>query len=291
MCRILYIIFFSFFLISCKETRKERLLRLMQKWDGREIIYSPDMNFAIQGLDTLCLDSIQYKYKIVTYIDSVGCMSCKLNLAKWQNFVTVVDSIFPHTVFFQFVFQPYKLNELMLNLKREKFRCPVCIDMKDQFNKLNKFPKEIEFNTFLLDENNRVLAIGNPTHNSKIKELYLRILGNKEIDIDKNKNIKTEVVVDNLLISLGTFDYESQQLCVFKLDNKGNEPLVIEDISTSCGCISVEYSKEPIRPGKTGQLKVIYKATRPEYFIKEIIVYCNAKDSPIVLKVEGNAIL
>ena len=31
-------------------------------------------------------------YKVVTYIDSVGCTSCKLQLPRWKQFMQEVDS-------------------------------------------------------------------------------------------------------------------------------------------------------------------------------------------------------
>lgn len=57
----------------------------MQEWKGREILYPNDMHFFMQGRDTLNADSI-CMYKIITYIDSIGCMSCKLGLSQWQDF-------------------------------------------------------------------------------------------------------------------------------------------------------------------------------------------------------------
>ena len=59
--------------------------RLMQEWKGREILYPNDRHFFMQGRDTLNADSI-CMYKIITYIDSIGCMSCKLGLSQWQDF-------------------------------------------------------------------------------------------------------------------------------------------------------------------------------------------------------------
>ncbi len=37
-----------------------------------------------------------------------------------------------------------------------------------------------------------------------------------------------------------------------RLRNVGTEPLVITDITTSCGCTSVEYDTKPIPPGGEG---------------------------------------
>ena len=58
----------------------------MQEWKGREILYPNDMHFFMQGRDTLNADSI-CMYKIITYIDSIGCMSCKLQLREWLTFI------------------------------------------------------------------------------------------------------------------------------------------------------------------------------------------------------------
>ena len=63
-----------------------------------------------------------------------------------------------------------------IGLKTENFDYPVCIDEKDSINKLNHFPVEMRFQTLLLDKENKVLAIGNPVQNPKIKELYLKII-------------------------------------------------------------------------------------------------------------------
>jgi len=113
MNRILYISLSVILFISCGNKDREILVKLMQEWKGREILYPNDMHFFMQGRDTLNADSI-CMYKIITYIDSIGCMSCKLGLSQWQDFAVNVDSIFPNTVHFQFVFQPYKLNEIRL---------------------------------------------------------------------------------------------------------------------------------------------------------------------------------
>ncbi len=46
----------------------------------------------------------------------------------------------------------------------------------------------------------------------------------------------------------------------FVLKNVGKEKLIIEFASGSCGCTVPEYSKTPIEPGKTGEIKVSYTA-------------------------------
>ncbi len=40
------------------------------------------------------------------------------------------------------------------------------------------------------------------------------------------------------------------------LRNTGEEPMVIKNVNTSCGCTSVEYEKQPIAPGQEGNLSL-----------------------------------
>ena len=143
------------------------------------------------------------------------------------------------------------------------------------------------FQTFLLDKESRVIALGNPIQNPKVKELYLNLI--KGNGITESKGTLTEVSIDKTVIDFGSFPKEAKQERSFVLTNTGKELLVIQDITTSCGCTKVEYSKEPVRPGSKLELKVIYEAEQSERFNKTVTVYCNSKNSPIHLKVKGNA--
>lgn len=73
----------------------------------------------------------------------------------------------------------------------------------------------------------------------------------------------------------------------FEFTNTGNEPLVIINVNASCGCTRPEYSKEPIRPGKKGKIKVTYNpAGRPGEFDKEVKIRTNGNKRPI-LRITG----
>ena len=52
MNRILYISLSVILFISCGNKDREILVKLMQEWKGREILYPNDMHFFMQGLDT-----------------------------------------------------------------------------------------------------------------------------------------------------------------------------------------------------------------------------------------------
>ena len=273
-------------MVSCSESEKERLSRLVQEWEGKEILFPAHSTFTIQGKDTVDFDFKGAAYTIVTYIDSVGCTSCKLQLHRWKELVKEVDSLTNGDVPFLFYFHPKDIKELRYLTRRDAFTYPVCFDEKDDFNRLNRFPSEMMFQTFLLDKENRVIALGNPIQNPKVKELYLNLI--KGMGESTSKERVTTVSINSTVIDFGSFPKEEKQERSFILTNTGKGLLVIQDIVTSCGCTKVEYSKEPVRPGETLEVKVIYEAEQAEHFNKTVTVYCNAKNSPLRLMVKGD---
>ena len=283
-----YVVLFVLFLVSCNNSKKQSVFNLLKEWNSREIQFPNHLVFTIQGRDTVDF-RIEDKYKIITYVDSIGCTSCNLKFAGWKNFMHVVDSLRPDSVQFLFVFFPKKVTEIYQSLLLDRFKYPVCIDKEDSLNKLNNFPHNMAFQTFLLNKNNKVMAIGNPILNPKIKELYMKIIQGEEIVQANEDNLMTNVSIDTRSLFFGNFNWEKEQRAIFTLKNIGNRPLVIDAISTSCGCIKVEYNKEPVHPGSSITLYVAYKAEHPEHLNKTITVYCNTKASPLLLKIVGNA--
>lgn len=47
---------------------------------------------------------------------------------------------------------------------------------------------------------------------------------------------------------------------VFTFTNSGSEPLVISNAKGSCGCTVPDWPKDPIKPGATGEIKVVYNS-------------------------------
>ncbi len=68
----------------------------------------------------------------------------------------------------------------------------------------------------------------------------------------------------------------------FEFSNTGNAPLIVQNVSASCGCTTPEWTKEPILPGKTGFITAIYDpAGRPGKFEKSINVTSNSKEETL----------
>ena len=155
-------------LASCQESPKEAMLRLVQEWSGKEIKFPARSVFTIQGKDTVDFEFKNADYKVVTYIDSVGCTSCKLQLHRWKQLVAEVDSLTEGRVPFLFYFHPKDMKELRYLTRRDGFTYPVCFDEQDEINRLNQFPSVMDFQTFLLDKDNMEFSL---VYNNKKIEL------------------------------------------------------------------------------------------------------------------------
>lgn len=287
MKRFLTLIMCVWLLASCQESRKDVMLRLVSEWKEKEVKFPARSVFTVQGKDTVDFEFRHADYKVVTYIDSVGCTSCKLQLPRWKEFLAEVDSLTEGSVPFLFYFHPKDMKELRYLTRRDRFTYPVCLDEMDDFNRLNQFPREMMFQTFLLDKDNKVIAIGNPVLNPRVKELYVSLItGRKEAP---SKETLTEVSVSQTVVDFGQFPMSEQKSHRFGLTNTGNHLLVVQDVVTSCSCTKVEYSKEPIRPGETLEVKVSYEAEEAGRFNKSVMVYCNAETSPLRLTIKGES--
>ena len=283
--RYVYIIMFVFTFLSCQDKNKEAMLRLVKEWDGKEIKFPARSVFTIQGKDTVDFDFKDADYKVVTYVDSAGCTSCKLQLPRWIEFMEELESKTKDNVPFVFVFHPKSAKELRHTLRLHGFNHPVFFDEKDDFNALNRFPDDMMFQTFLLDKDNKVQVIGNPVLNPQVKELYISKVTGKGKQPDA---FATKMTVDRTDYDFGTFPMSERQECVFRITNSGSSLLMVQDVVTSCGCTKVEYDKHPVPPGQSMDLKVIYEAEESGRFTKVVTVYSNAETSPVRLRITGN---
>ena len=277
-----------FLLFSCTDSRVEQIEKQVKEWTGKEILFPKEVVFTKFGVDTVEYEAFAPSYRIVTYVDSMDCISCKLQLDRWKMIIAELASITSHSVSVLFFIHSKSKRNLRLALERNKFSHPICIDMNNSFYNLNKFPLDLMFQTFLLDSNNKIIAIGNPVYKYKIKELYFNIVTGKEMTL-KNAIAQTEVRILQENINFDSFDWRKEQRKEFRIQNTGDVSLVIDEITTSCGCIRVEYNKKPVPSSKDITINVFYKADHPEYFNKTITIYCNTKNSPLQLKVSGNA--
>ena len=104
---------------------------------------------------------------------------------------------------------------------------------------------------------------------------------------DKQAEIKFEKTTYNF----GTFpEKDGKVSCVFKFKNTGNASLIIHQAIASCGCTVPKYTKEPIKPGESGEITVTYNGAGkfPGRFQKTITLRTNGKSEITRLIIKGD---
>lgn len=81
----------------------------------------------------------------------------------------------------------------------------------------------------------------------------------------------------------------------FEFTNTGNAPLIIMDVTPSCGCTGVDWPKQPVLPGQKGKIHLGLKtAEQHGVFNKEVYIRSNAPApngaKRYTLYIKGNAV-
>lgn len=78
---------------------------------------------------------------------------------------------------------------------------------------------------------------------------------------------------------------------IFKYKNGGKTPLVLTQVSASCGCTTPEWTRTPVRPGDGGEVKVTFNPSgRPGTFNKTVTVQSNAEQAVKTLRISGKVL-
>jgi hypothetical protein len=108
------------------------------------------------------------------------------------------------------------------------------------------------------------------------------------------KGPKIEFKDKDNTIDYGTVNKEEDSgLRTFEFTNTGDEPLIIKNVQSTCGCTVPSKPTEPIEPGKTGKIDVKYNMN-PGPIRKTITVESNAvnvEEGRVAIKIKGEVIV
>ncbi len=76
----------------------------------------------------------------------------------------------------------------------------------------------------------------------------------------------------------------------FTVTNVSDKPAVLETVVASCGCTTPEWSKEPIAPKSSAQIKVGYNAANAQPFTKDITIRLAGLQEPKVIHITGEVL-
>jgi len=99
------------------------------------------------------------------------------------------------------------------------------------------------------------------------------------------------MVFDTLEHDFGTIIEGERLMCYFPYRNNGEGQLLLTSVKASCGCTIPNWNREPLAPGKSEELKVLFDASgRKGKQHKQITVHSNSGTEAVYLTIKANVI-
>jgi hypothetical protein len=98
---------------------------------------------------------------------------------------------------------------------------------------------------------------------------------------------QAQITFDKKVHDFGAVLWKNPVTATFTITNSGDKPLVISNVTTSCGCTVANWTKTPIAPGASGVVSSTFDSKALGRFQKSIGIYSNASERPIYLAIRG----
>ena len=123
------------------------------------------------------------------------------------------------------------------------------------------------------------------------------IMGSNPIIVtQEEKKEKTEIVLEEGKVNVDKTEHDFGTIAedggkvstIFTVHNLTEKPILINNVRVSCGCTGPSWSKEPIKPGKTGEVKITYDPkNRRAPFNKSVIIITDGDPERITVRIKG----
>jgi hypothetical protein len=162
---------------GCKNSKEENL-NLVNRYNGTIVFFSDSLYLINKSDNMLVLDTLlgrqNESFKIVNIING-ECGKCMSYLKEWKRIIDKYKTINIKFIFIVNTSDTAYFNKFIypeINLQ-----IPFYIDMEKKFVKTNNldYPDD-RIKTFLLDKNNKIIFMGNPTWSREIELLYDKVI-------------------------------------------------------------------------------------------------------------------
>lgn len=228
---------------------------VVNQWIGKTMVLPDDIGKFTTNGDSIESYFPTEHFKILRYVGEEGCSSCKLHLSRYPEILKELSDSAKCEVGFVCIINPSDMAEIRRILRRDNYAgLTMWIDETDTINSINQFPDIEALQTFLLDKDNKVLAIGDPAVNPRVMRLYTQILSNDTINPAQIPN--TILSVKKEEIHIGNVVAGDTTHISLEVRNIGQHEFVLEKVLTSCDCTTAELSSESIAPGESAMLTI-----------------------------------
>ncbi len=99
---------------------------------------------------------------------------------------------------------------------------------------------------------------------------------------------KTAMTFSEMTHDFGVIEEGEKVTHVFTFHNTGEEPLIVNSAKGSCGCTIPTFSKEPIPPGGSGEMEVVFNSKgKVGNQTKTVTINANTAPNPTRLTIKA----
>lgn len=132
------------------------------------------------------------------------------------------------------------------------------------------------------------ISAGSQTDEELKAELEAIKIAEAQRIADEKANVTT-LSFDKLTYDFGNVMAEKENKTAFIVENTGDKPLIISDVSASCGCTMPKKPEKPILPGETDYIEVVFKSKpgQKNEIKKTITVTANTEEKIHMLEIRA----
>lgn len=274
---------------SADKAKVEYADTVANSWVGKKLVLPIEAGYFTTKGDSADAQMPREKFTILRYIGKEGCTSCRMHLTTYPKMLADLEDTVGCKVGFVCVINPVDMNEIRCILRRDNYaNLTMWIDEADTLNTVNRFPRHESLQTFLLDEDHRVLAVGDPAVNPRVMQLYVSLLTNDTINTARLPQTRLEAAEAE--IDLGAVTAGDTIVRTVAVKNVGAQEYVLDRVVTSCDCTAAELTPQRIGPGGSATLRIRF--SEPEAagdFYRTVDIYGNTPD-PITIELSGKIV-
>lgn len=233
---------------------------LVSQWVGKELNLDRSLGYFTTDGDSGKVLFPRANFFILRYIGPSDCTPCRLHLRRYPRILKTLSDSAQTEIGFICIINSSDIEEVNRTLRSENMsNLSMWIDTNDTLNKINHFPEIEKLQTFLVDRNHKVLAVGDPAINPGVMEHYLRVLTNGTIN---PKSLpKTILQSSQYSIDLGNVVRGDTAVCNFVITNVGTSDFMLDEIISSCDCTVASIDNYKLVPGDSTILTVRFSET------------------------------
>lgn len=132
---------------------------------------------------------------------------------------------------------------------------------------------------------------GDPSAKNNLNKLEKNMMESPltpQLNTSQKKLPKTQMKFKNDKHEFGNVEVNSENKYSFAFTNSGTEPLKISNAKGSCGCTVPNWPKEPILPGQSGNIDVVFRPSKGQAGTKQtktVTVSANTSPENTILKI------